>query len=270
MTGYAAGRPMVSAMAGTLPAVLGDIMGITRRNLVRLVRTPQLLLISSAQPLLILLVFRYVLGGGIVILGGSYVDYLVPAVFVEASLIGGSATSVGLAEDLRSGIIDRFRVLPMARSAVLAGRTVADLCRAVLVLALMIVVGILVGFRFHNSVSAILAGLGLVLLFGYAMSWVFASIGLAVKDPETAQVSAILPFFLLVFPSSAFVPVSTMPGWLQGYATVQPANVTISAVRVLMGGGSAFHWVWQSVAWSIGIGVVFALLAVYQYRNLTS
>ncbi|WP_322768348.1 ABC transporter permease, partial [Frankia sp. Cr1] len=249
---------------------LGDIAGIARRNLVRLVRTPQLLVISSAQPLLILLLFRYVLGGAIAVPGGSYVNYIVPAIFVEASLIGGAATSVGLAEDLKSGIIDRFRALPMARSAVLAGRTVADLCRAVVVLAMMIAVGIMVGFRFHNSVPAIISGLGLVLLFGYAMSWVFASIGLAVKDPETAQVAAILPFFLLVFPSSAFVPVSTMPGWLQGYATVQPANVTINAVRALMEGGPALHWVWQSVVWSVGIGAVFAPLAVHQYRNLTS
>ncbi len=270
MNSPTADRPAPPTASTELAVIFSDIGGIAQRNLRRLVRTPQLLLISTAQPLLILLLFRYVLGGAIAIPGGHYVDYIVPAVFVEASLIGGSATSVGLAEDLKSGIIDRFRALPMARSAVLAGRTVADLCRSVLVLAMMITVGILVGFRFHNSATAILAGIGLVLMFGYAMSWVFASIGLAVKDPETAQVASILPFFLLIFPSSAFVPVSTMPGWLQAYAKAQPATVTINAVRALMVGGPAHHWVWQSVVWSIGIGMVFAPLAVRQYRNLTS
>ncbi len=270
MNAVALGQPAARTASLTPVIALSDIAGIARRNLVRLIRTPQLLLISSAQPVLILLLFRYVLGGAIAIPGSSYVNYIVPAVFVEASLIGGAATSVGLAEDLKSGIIDRFRALPMARSAVLAGRTVADLCRAVVVLAMMIAVGVLVGFRFNNSAAAIIAGLGLVLLFGYAMSWVFASIGLAVKDPETAQVASILPFFLLVFPSSAFVPVSTMPGWLQGYAKAQPANITINAVRTLMEGGPASHWVWQSVVWSVGISAVFAPLAVRQYRNLTS
>jgi ABC transporter DrrB family efflux protein len=148
---------------------------------------------------------RYVLGGAI----------RVPAVFLEAVLIGGMTTSIGLAQDLHSGIIDRFRSLPMARSAVLAGRTLADISRSLVSLAIMIGLGLLVGFRFHNDAGSIIAGILLIIAFGYAFSWVYAAIGIATKDPETAQVAGILPFFILMFASNAIVPVSTMPSWLK-------------------------------------------------------
>ncbi|MHB1536657.1 MAG: ABC transporter permease [Acidimicrobiales bacterium] len=241
--------------------------GITRRNLLRIVRTPQLVLFSSVQPVMFVLLFRYVFGGAIHTPGVNYVDFLLPGIFVQTALFGGASTAVGLAEDLRGGIIDRFRSLPMARSAVLAGRTIADLLRNILVLVLMVVVGVLVGFRFRGNVASDAAGLGLVLLFGYAFSWVFATVGLVVKDPETAQVAGFLPLFPLIFASSAFVPVRSMPGWLQAFANVQPVSVTINAVRSLVDGGPVEHWLWQSLVWTVGICAVFVVLAVRTYRK---
>ncbi len=233
-------------------------------------RNPRLLVISAVQPALLLVLFRYVLGGAIRIPGVSYVDYIVPAVFIEAVMIGSMATAIGLADDLGSGIIDRFRSLPMARPAVLAGRTLADLARSVFSLALMVGLGLLVGFSFHGSIGAIVAGLLLVILFGYCFSWIYAAIGLFTKDPETAQVAGILPFFILVFASSAIVPVATMPGWLQPFARHQPVSVAINAVRALLQGEPTHHWVWQTLAWSGGILVVFFAIAARLYRNVTT
>ncbi len=247
-----------------------DTGGVAKRNLLRILRNPRLLVISAIQPALLLVLFRYVLGGAIHIPGGSYVDYIVPAVFIEAVMIGGMATAIGLADDLGSGIIDRFRSLPMARSAVLAGRTLADLARSVFSLALMVCLGLLVGFSFHAAPGAIAAGLALVIFFGYCFSWVYATIGLLTKDPETAQVAGILPFFILVFASSAIVPVATMPSWLQPFARHQPVSITINAVRALLQGEPTHHWVWQSLAWSTGILVVFFTIAVHLYRNVTT
>jgi len=248
---------------------LRDTAGVAKRNLRRIRRTPQLLVIAALQPAMLLVLFRYVTGGAIRVPGGHYVNYVVPAIFIEAVLIGGMNTSIGLAEDLRSGIIDRFRSLPMARSAVLAGRTLADLSRSLISLALMVALGVLVGFRFHNDPGSIVAGLALVITFGYAFSWVYATIGLATKDPETAQVAGILPFFILFFASNAIVPVATMPNWLQAFARNQPVSVTIAAVRALLEGGPAAHWVWQSLAWSAGILLVFFTIALHLYRHIT-
>ena len=251
-------------------AAVRDTGGVAKRNILRIVRNPRLLVISAIQPALLLVLFRYVLGGAIHIPGVSYVDYIVPAVFIEAVMIGGMATAIGLADDLRSGIIDRFRSLPMARSAVLAGRTLADLTRSVFSVALMVGLGLLVGFRFHGEVAEIVAGLGIVILFGYCFSWVYATIGLVTKDPETAQVAGILPFFVLVFASSAIVPVETMPSWLQAFANHQPVSITIDAVRALLQGEPTNDWVWQSLVWSAGIFLVFFLISVRLYRNVTT
>jgi ABC transporter DrrB family efflux protein len=259
---YPTPRPVTARVA------IGDILGVTGRNLRRIVRTPRLLVFSSIQPVMFVLLFRYVFAGAIHAPHGSYVDYLMPGIFVQTALFGGASTAVGLAADLQGGIIDRFRSLPMARSAVLAGRTIADLARNVFVLCLMVGVGVLVGFRFHGSVGADLGGLGIVLLFGYAFAWIFATIGLLVRDPETAQVAGFLPLFPLVFASSAFVPVKSMPGWLQAFANVQPVSVTVDSVRALLVGGPVEHWLWQALVWTAGVLVVFVLLAVRQYRKL--
>jgi ABC-2 type transport system permease protein len=270
MSGPADSRLSVPPPRMTPRVAARDTGGVAKRNLLRIMRTPQLLLIGAIQPAMLLILFRYVLGGAIRVPGGSYVDYVVPAIFLEAVLIGGITTSVALAEDLKSGILDRFLSLPMARSAVLAGRTLADLSRSLLSLAIMVVLGLLVGFRFHSDAGSIIAGMALIMLFGYAFSWMYAAIGLATKDPETAQVAGMLPFFILMFASNAIVPVATMPSWLQGFAKNQPLSVTVSAVRGLLEGGPAAHYVWQSLAWSVGIFLVFFTIALHLYRNTTS
>lgn len=257
----AKGRPLSLGLA------LGDVFAVTKRYLLHILRTPELLAFASIQPVMFVLLFRYVFGGAISTPGGSYVEYLLPGIFVQTSLFGGAATAVGLAEDLKGGIIDRFKSLPMARSAVLAGRTLADLARNLVVVLLMVSVGVLVGFRFHGSLLSNLAGLGLVLAFGYAFSWVFATVGLLVKDPEAANLAGFLPTFPFVFASSAFVPVSTMPSWLQAFAKVQPVSVTVDAARALLTGGPVHQWVWQSLLWTVGILIIFIPLAVRRYRQ---
>jgi ABC transporter DrrB family efflux protein len=262
-------EPQVAARPLSVALALRDTAGVARRNLLRIARTPLMLIVTAVQPALLLILFRYVLGGAILVPGGSYVDFVVPAIFVEAVLIGGMTTSIGLAQDLKSGIIDRFRSLPMARSAVLAGRTLADFARSVFSVSIMIGLGLAVGFRFHNSIPYVLAGVGLILAFGYAFSWMYACIGLATKDPETAQIAGILPFFVLMFASNAVVPVATMPGWLQPFARNQPLSVTVSAVRAFLEGGAVDHWLWQAIAWCVGIFAVFFTLALYLYRSST-
>lgn len=255
----------------TFPAdaryVLRDTVSVAKRNLLRIIRTPQLLAISTLQPALLLVLFRYVLGGAIHVPGIDYVDYVVPAVFLEAVLIGGMTTSVGLAQDARSGIIDRWRSLPMARSAVLAGRTLADLSRSLTALIIMVGLGLAVGFRFHASPGAALAGFGVILYFGYACSWAYAAVGLATRDPETAQVASLLPFFVLLFASNAIVPIDVMPGWLQAFARNQPLSINVAAARSLMEGGQTSTYVWQSLVWSTGILVVFFATSLRLYRR---
>ncbi len=257
-------------VAFTPLSALRDIGGVAKRNLLRILRTPRLLAIGILQPVILLILFRYVFGGAIRIPGFSYVNFVVPAVFIEAVLIGGVTTAIGLSQDLKSGIIDRFRSLPMARSAVLAGRTLADLVRSVLSLCVMIGLGLAVGFRFNNSIPAIVAGLLLILLFGYAFIWMYAAIGLATKDPETAQVAGIVPFFILMFASNAVVPVQTMPGWLQPFARNQPLSMTVDSVRALLEGGPAFHYVWQMTLWAVGIFLFFFAISLHLYRTALS
>jgi ABC-2 type transport system permease protein/oleandomycin transport system permease protein len=250
-----------------LTAAVSDSLGVTWRNLIGLRRTPQLLIFATIQPVIFVLLFRYVFGGAISVPGVSYVDFLIPGIFVQTAVFGAMGAAVGMAADLKTGLLERFRSLPMARSAVLAGRTTADLARNVFVVALMSAVGFAVGFRVHTDAPAFLAGMVLVLLFAYALSWVFVTVGLAVGDPETAQAAAFPVMAPLVFASSAFVPVETMPEWLQGFAEFQPVSVTASAVRALVLGGPTAEYVLQSLAWSAGILLVFAPLAVRRYRR---
>jgi ABC transporter DrrB family efflux protein len=249
---------------------VADTLVVTERNLIALVRIPEALFFSSVQPVMFVLLFRYVFGGAIRVTDpGGYVNYLIPGVFVQTVAFGAVQTAIGLAEDLQKGIIERFRSLPMARSAVLAGRTVADLCRNVLVTALITGVGYAVGFRVETGIGGYFAAVLLILGFSYALSWGFAVIGLSAANSETAQVMAFPLLFPLTFASSAFVPVATMPGWLQGWAKYQPVSEVIDAVRGLMVGGVpdvAWH-VEVSVMWLVGIFVVLAPLAVHRYRT---
>jgi ABC-2 type transport system permease protein/oleandomycin transport system permease protein len=247
---------------------LGDIAAITRRYVMHFWRVPQLLVFSIIQPIMFVLLFRYVFGGAINVPGITYVDYLMPGIFVQTALFGGAGTSIGLAFDLKGGIIDRFRTLPMARSAVLAGRTTADLARNVMVIIIMLIVGTLVGFRFHGGIGNDFLGVIIVLAFGYAFSWLYATIGLLVKDPETAQTASFLPLFPLVFASSAFVPVETMPSWLQAFAKHQPVSLAVNSCRALFNDLPAWGQVWQLLIWIVAICVIFIPLAVRAYRRL--
>jgi ABC transporter DrrB family efflux protein len=248
-----------------------DALSVTWRNLIAYRRVPQLLVFSTIQPVIFVLMFRYVFGEAIPIRGGlPYVDFLMPGIFVQTVVFGALATAIGLATDVKSGLLERFRSLPMARSAVLAGRTLADLARNVFVVALMLIVGFAVGFRYHSDMLGLLGGVALLLAFGYAMSWIFATVGLAVGDPETAQAAAFPLLAPLVFASSLFVPVEAMAGFLQPWADHQPVSVTASAVRYLMLGETPFgdaSDLWESLAWIVGILVVFAPLAVRRYRR---
>jgi ABC transporter DrrB family efflux protein len=247
---------------------LRDALAVAGRNLIAYRRVPQLLVFSTIQPVIFVLLFRYVFGGAVETPPGvPYVDYLIPGIFVQTTVFGAIGAAVGLATDLKSGLLERFRSLPMARSAVLAGRTGADLARNVFVASLMAAVGFLVGFRVHTGALAFVAGMLLVLLFGYVMSWIFATVGLAVGDPETAQAAAFPVMAPLVFASSAFVPVSSMPSWLQPFAEHQPVSVTASAVRALMIGGPTTSYVLQSLAWCAAILLVFVPVAVRRYRR---
>jgi ABC-2 type transport system permease protein/oleandomycin transport system permease protein len=246
---------------------ISDGLSLTWRYLIHYRRVPQLLVFSTIQPVIFVLLFRYVFGGAIHIPGVPYVDFLIPGIFVQTAVFGAIAAAIGLAADLKTGVIERFHALPMARSALLVGRTTADLTRNVFVTLLMAAVGFAVGFRVHTNALAFFAGLAVLLFFGYAMSWIFATVGLAVGDPETAQAAAFPVMAPLVFASSAFVPVDTMPGWLQVFAEHQPVSVTASAVRALVLGGPTASYVLQSLAWSAGLLLVFAPLAVRRYRR---
>ena len=252
---------------GRLTGAASDILAITERNLLGYRRVPQLLVFSTIQPVVFVLLFRYVFGGAIGVPGNSYVDFLMPGIFVQTVVFGAMGTAVGLATDLNTGLLERFRSLPMARSAVLAGRTTADLARNVFVVALMSAVGFAVGFRVHTSPLEFVAALALVLLFGYVFGWVFATVGLIVRDPEAAQAAAFPVMAPLVFASSAFVPVDSMPSWLRLFAEHQPVSVTASAARALVLGGPATSDVLQSLAWSAAILLVFVPLAIWRYQR---
>ena len=213
------------------------------------------------------LLFRYVFGGAITVPGRAYVDYLMPGIFVQTVAFGSIGTAIGLAEDLQKGLIERFRSLPMARSAVLAGRTSADLVRNIGVLILITVVGLLVGFRIQAGIWAFLGGLLLILVFAYALSWGFSIIGLLAPNTETAQVMSFPLLFPLTFASSAFVPVQSMPGWLQGFANNQPFSILVDAMRALSNVGPTSAYVIKALVWSIGILVVLAPYAASRFRR---
>jgi len=246
---------------------LTDIETLTKRNLIRYIRIPELLIFSSFQPIMFLLLFNYVFGGAIAgPTGQSYINFLLPGIVVQTVLFGTTATSVGLAEDLSKGMIDRFRSLPIARSAVLAGRTLADVFRNFLVVVLINAVGYLLGFRYTGGLLYGFAALVLLLFFGYAFSWISATVGLLAKDPETVQVVGFIWIFPLVFASSVFVPVETMPGWLQTFAENQPVTITVNAIRGLLLLGST-EYVGKTLLWAVGILAVFVPFAVWSYKR---
>lgn len=246
-----------------------DAAAVCGRNLITYRRVPQLLLYSTIQPVVLLLLFRYAWGGVVSdqFLPYPYVDFLVPGIFVQTVVFGAMNTATGLAVDLKAGLLERCRSLPMARSAVLAGRTLADLTRNAFVAVLMAVVGAAVGFRVHTGFGLFLAGMALVLVFGFVCSWIFAIVGLVVGDAETAQAASLPVMALLVFASSAFIPVASMPGWLRVFAENQPVSVVTAAVRALMLGGPTAGHVAAALAWCAGILLVAVPLAVWRYSR---
>ena len=261
----ATGRP---SPGGTkLGWAVADTLTIAGRNLRTIVRLPQLLVFSTIQPVIFVLMFRYAFGGAIRTPGVRYVDFLMPGIFAQTVTFGALSTGIGLAADSQTGIIERFRSLPMARSAVLGGRIVSDLVRNLFVVVLMLVVGYLVGFRVHTNALAFAAGVTVLLLFACSLSVMFAFIGLSVRNAESAQAAGFPLLAPLVFASSAFVPVDTMPGWLQVFARHQPLSLTVNAVRALSLGGPTTSYVVQSLLWSSGLIVVFGVIAVRRYRR---
>ncbi len=244
-----------------------DTLVIAERNLVWLPRAPELLLAFTVQPIMFVLLFRYVFGGAIKTPGFTYVDFLIPGIIVQNIAFGGFVTALGLNEDLHKGLIDRFRSLPMARPAVLAGRTLADVVTNALSATILIATGLLIGFIFHTSVLEALAGFGLLLLFGYAFSWVFAYLGMLVSTPEAANSVGFIVVFPLTFISSAFVPVQSMPEPLRAFAEVNPFTIVVDAMRSLWLGVPAHNNVWGAVGWSVAIVAVVAPFAVWRYRR---
>ncbi len=260
-------RPPIHAVRSAVT----DTAVVTGRNLRHFIRQPDLLVFSTIQPVLFVLLFVYVFGGAIgrsLPHGVAYVDFLLPGIFVQSVTFGASQTAVGLSEDLERGVVDRFRSMPMARSAVLAGRTVADLVRNILIIGLMIAVGYAVGFRFHGGVAGAVGCIAVVAAFGFALSWIFAFVALTVRGAETAQTAGFVVIFPLVFASSVFVPVSTFPDWLQAFAKINPVTVTADAARsfALLGTPASLG---AAAAWIGGLLAVFIPLSVWRYRRIS-
>jgi ABC transporter DrrB family efflux protein len=244
-----------------------DTFVLAKRSLKRIPRQPDLLVGFTIQPIMFVLLFVYVFGGAIDTGSLDYVDFLIPGIIVQSMVFGGFVTALGLAEDLKKGLIDRFRSLPMWGPAVVAGRILADVGTNVIQLVIMFTVGIIVGFRFNSSFWEIVAGLALLLLIGYAFSWVFAFMGLTASSPEASNAYGFTILFPLTFISSAFVPVDTMPDWLQPIAEHNPFTTMVDAARALFIGTPAGNDIWLAVLWSLGIIAVFSMLSVWRYRR---
>jgi ABC transporter DrrB family efflux protein len=246
---------------------LSDTFVLAKRSLKRIPRQPDLLVGFTIQPIMFVLLFVFVFGGAIDTGDLDYVDFLIPGIIVQSMVFGGFVTALGLAEDLKKGLIDRFRSLPMWGPAVISGRILADVGTNVIQLVIMFTVGIAVGFWFDASVASIVAGLALLLLIGYAFSWVFAFIGLISSSPEASNAYGFTILFPVTFISSAFVPTETMPDWLEPIAEYNPFTTMVDAARALFLGTPAGNDVWGAVAWSLGIIAVFSVLSVWRYRR---
>ena len=249
--------------------LVSDTGVLAVRSLRRIPRNPDLLTAYTVQPVMFTLLFVYVFGGAIQTPGyDSYADFLIPGIIVQQMSFGGFATALGLVDDLKKGLVDRFRSLPMSRMAVLTGRTTSDIAMNALALVVMVVVGYIVGFSFSSSPLEVLGGIGLCLLIGYAFSWVFACVGLLASTPESANAFGFIAIFPLTFASSAFVPPETMPDWLRTFAEdINPFSTMVDAVRALFVDQPAGNDIWGAVAWCLGLIVVFGTLAVRRYRT---
>jgi len=259
-----------SGRLGRLKLTLADTLVLTKRSLTHTVRSPELLIFATIQPVMFVLLFRYVFGGAISVRGTSYVNYLMAGIFVQSVSFGAMTTGVGLATDLTQGLVDRFRSLPMSRSAVLTGRTLGDLGRNMFTVLVMLGVGLLVGFRPHGSPLRWLGAAGLLLLISFSLSWISATIGLLVRNVEAVQSAGFVWLFPLTFASSAFVPTSSMPGVLRAFAEHQPITQVVNAVRALVLDRPVGSAGWQAVVWCVGILAVFVPLSVRLYRRTSA
>jgi ABC transporter DrrB family efflux protein len=249
---------------------VSDTLVLALRNLRRIPRAPDLLISFTLQPLMFVLLFNYVFGGAIETPGHSYTEFLIPGLIVQTMFFGGFVTAIGLADDLKKGLIDRFRSLPMSRGAVLGGRTLADVATNALSIAIMVGVGLIIGFSFDASPLEIAAGIGLMLLFGYVFSWVFALFALVSSSAEAAQAIGFMVIFPLTFISSAFVPIDSLPDGLQQFAEVNPFTVAVDAMRALWIGDPAGNSIWGALVWSVGLTGLFSFLAVQRYKRAVS
>ena len=247
-----------------------DTLIIAERNVIRLRRAPELLIGFTVQPIMFVLLFAYVFGGAISTPGYSYVDYLIPGIIVQNIAFGGFATALGLNDDVRKGLIDRFRSLPMSRAAVLAGRTLSDVVTNTLSMTILLITGLIIGFTFQTTFLEAAAGIGILLLFGYSFSWFLAFLGLLVSSPESVNSVGFIAVFPLTFLSSAFVPVASMPDGLRQFAEVNPFTIVVDSIRHLWLGGPNSNDVLGAVIWSLVIVAVFAPLAVAFYRKAAS
>jgi ABC-2 type transport system permease protein/oleandomycin transport system permease protein len=246
---------------------IGDALLMAERNLRRLPRNPDLLVGVTFQPVMFVVLFTYVFGGAINTPGYDYIDFFLPGIVIQMIAFTGYATALGISDDLRKGLIDRFRSLPIARSAVIAGRTLSDVAMNVIAQATMVLVGILVGFNFHTGAGMVIAGIGLVLLFGYAMAWVYAFFGLIASSPESASAMITIVIFPLTFVSSVYVPTDSMPVVLRAIADANPITTVVDALRALWLGAPAGTDIGFAVLWCVGITAVFAVLSTARYRR---
>jgi ABC transporter DrrB family efflux protein len=274
-TSTSASPDTATSLAGLLAGLrwtLRDTWTITKRNLRHFVRQPRLLIFSTVQPVMFVVLFSFVFGGvaGAALPEGvSYIDFLLPGIFVQSAAFRSTQTAVGLAEDLERGVIDRFRSMPMSRAAVLAGRTVADLVRSLAVIVLMIAVGYAIGFRFTQGVLAAIGAVLIVGAFGFLLSWLFITLALYVPGAEAAQTAGFVVIFPLVFASSIFVPLETMPSWLAAIAGQSPLTHAADAARALSIGGATTRPVLLTLAWVVGVLLVIVPVAVRRYRTMT-
>jgi ABC transporter DrrB family efflux protein len=247
-------------------AVLRQVGVLTRRNLLHVWTDPQQMVGMTIQPLMFLLLFVYVFGGAIAGSSRAYIQFVLPGLVVQGVTFWAMQTAVGLNTDFQRGLVDRFRSLPIARSSVVAGRIVADVLRTGWGTVITVAAGMAFGFRLHTGVTGALGAFGLILAWGFALSWLMAFLGVSLRSAETVQTAGFLLVMPLGFASSVFAPASTMPGWLQAFVKVNPVTVVTDAARGLMLGGPVADPLLKSAAWLIGLTVVSWALTVRRYR----
>jgi ABC transporter DrrB family efflux protein len=266
----AAAAPVTLETGSRLSWWVSDTLELVKRNARHIIRTPELLLDVTIQPIMFVLLFRYVFGGAIATEGTSYVNFLMAGIFVQTISFAMLWSGVLLANDLQKGIIDRFRALPMQSWTVLAARTITDLFRSMIAIVIMIAVGLAIGFRPDSNVLQWVGAIGMLLLFGFALAWIGITLGMAVRTPEAATGAIFVFVFPLTFASSAFVPTNTMPSWLEAFTENQPITLVINTVRAWMLGNDAGSDAWRALIWSLGLLIIFFPVALWMYKKRTT